>query len=182
MSRVPYLSREDLSEGKGAIYDRIASQRGHVARPFAALLNSPELAGKVAAVGEHLRYQSSLPAEVREIATLATARELGSQYEWTHHVPLAKDAGVRDEVIDAIRDETPPRKLLPKEAVFIQLAQELLRDRRARDTTYSAVEHLLGRQGTVELVVTIGYYALLAYAMAALEVELEPEVTPLLPQ
>ncbi len=182
MSRVPYVSREDLSESGSAIYDQIASQRGHVARPFAALLNSPELAGRVAAVGEHLRYRSSLPAEVREIATLATARELGSQYEWTHHVPLARDAGVRDEVINAIHDETPLRKLLPKEGVFVQFAQELLSERKVRDTTYSAVEHLLGRQGTVELVATIGYYALLAYTMAALEVELEPEVTPLLPQ
>ena len=45
-----------------------------------------------------------------------------------------------------------------------------------------AVEHLLGAQGTVELAVLVGYYALLAYVMAALEVELEPEMPPLLPQ
>ena len=183
MSRVPYLSREDLSEGKGAIYDRIASQRGHVARPFAALLNSPDLAGRVAAVGEQVRFHSpALPDEVREIATLTTARELDCQYEWSRHVPWAQAAGVRDEVVSAIRDGTSLRRLLPKEAVFVQFTQELLRDKKVRDTTYSAVEHLVGSQGTVDLVVIIAYYALLGYTMAALGVELEPEFPPLLPQ
>ena len=183
MSRVPYLSREELPEGKRAIADQIASRRGRVERPFQALLNSPELAGKVAAVGEHLRFHAStLPPQAREIATLATARELKSQYIWSRHVPLARDAGVREEVVKALRDGTPVRRLLPKEGVFAQFAQELLRDRKLRDATYGAVEHLLGRQGTVDLVVTVAYYALLAYVMHALEVELEPEFPPLLPQ
>ncbi len=183
MARVPHLSREDLPQDKREIYDQISRQRGHVARPFQALLNIPDLAEKVAGVGEQLRFgPSMLPPDVRETVMLATARELGSQYIWTYHVPQAREAGVREEVVNAIRDGTPVRRLLPKEGVFVQFAQELLRDRKVRDTTFSAVEHLLGRQGTVELVVTIGYYALLAYMMAALEVELEPETPPLLPQ
>lgn len=183
MSRVAYITREDLPEGKRTIHDQIASHRGDVARPFQALLNSPDLAGKVAAVGEHVRFQlSTLTDEIREIVTLTTARELDCQYEWSRHVPWAQAAGVRDEVVDAIRDGTPLRRLLPKEAVFVQFTQELLRDRKVRDTTYSAVEHLVGTQGTVDMVVVIAYYALLGYTMAALEVELEPEFPPLLPQ
>ena len=63
---------------------------------------------------------------------------------------------------------------MPKEAVFVQMAQELLREKKVRAATYSAVEHLLQRQGAVELVVTVAYYALLAYVMHALEIE--PEV------
>ena len=182
MSRVAYVTREELPEEKRPIYDQIASRRGDVARPFRALLNSPDLAGRVAAVGEQVRFHSpALPDEVREIATLTTARELDCQYEWSRHVPWALTAGVREEVVNAIRDGTSLRGLLPKEAVFVQFTQELLRDRKVRDTTYSAVEHLLGTQGTVDLVATIGYYAFLGYMMAALEVELEPEFPPLLP-
>lgn len=183
MARVPYITREDLPEEKHSIYDQIASHRGDVAHPFRALLNSPDLAGKVAAVGEHARFQlSTLTDEIREIVTLTTARELDCQYEWSRHAPWAQAAGVRDEVINTIRDGTSLRRLLPKEAVFVQFTQELLRDRKVRDTTYSAVEHLVGTQGVVDLVVVIGYYTLLGYMMAALEVELEPEFSPLLPQ
>ena len=183
MARVPYLSRDDLPPDKRNLYDRVASTRGHVARPFAALFNSPDVANSVAAVGEQLRSASSpVPPDVREIVTLTTARELGSQYVWTHHVRLAREAAVRDEVIDVIREGTPPRRLLPKEGVFVQLARELLGEKRVRDTTYSAIEHLMGPQGTIDLIVTIGYYALLCYGSSALGVELEEGVEPLLPE
>ena len=65
MARVPYLSREDLPEEKRAIYDQMVSERGRVTRPMQALLNSPDLAGKVAETGFHVRFHSStLPPEV----------------------------------------------------------------------------------------------------------------------
>ena len=91
------------------------------------------------------------------------------------------NAGVRKEVIEAIR-EGAPRRLLPKEGVFLQFTLELLEDKRVRDATYSAVEHLLGQQGAVDLVLTIGYYAMLCLAVNALEIELEDGVAPLLPE
>lgn len=181
MARVPYVAKEDLALNKRQLYDQIASHRGHVARPFGALLNSPDIAAKVAAMGEQLRYADSpVPPQVREIVTLTTARELSCQYIWTHHVASARESGVRDEVVEVIHDGAPTRRLLPKEGVFVQFTRELLKDRKVRDATFSAVEHLLGKQGTVDLVATIGYYALLCYAIAALGVELEEGVEPLL--
>jgi 4-carboxymuconolactone decarboxylase len=181
MARVPYKSREDLPTEKRELYDQIASQRGHVARPFAALLNSPGVAASVAAMGEQLRYTSpTLPPEVREIATLTTSRQLECQYVFTHHVASARENGVRDEVIQVIQEGTPPRRLLPKEGVFVQFTRELLDEHHVRDATYAAVEHLLGTQGTTDLVAMIGYYALMCYATIALGVELEEGVTPLL--
>lgn len=183
MARVPYLSKGELPPSKRHLYDQIARQRGRMPRPFAALLNSPEVASRVAAIGEYLRYETTaLPPEVREIATLTTAQQLGCQYVWTRHVPLARAAGVREEVINAIRDGQPPRRLLRKEAVFVQYTRELLGDRRVRSATFSAAEQLLGCEGIIDLVVTIGFYALQCYTVAALEVELEEGVEPLLPE
>ncbi len=174
MPRMPYLSREDLPLDKRPIYDQIASRRGHIPLPLAVLLHSPEAASRVATVGEYLRYESSsLPPEVREIATLATAHQLACKYVWGQHVRLAREAGVRAEAIKLIEEGAPPRRLLPKEGVFVQYTRELLGDKRVTDATHTAVEHLLGRQGTIDLVVTIGYYALLCYVSAALEVEPE---------
>ena len=182
MPRVPFLTREILPTDKQELYDQIAAHRGHVARPFAALLNSPEAAYRAAMLGEQIRYVSStISPEVREIVTLTTARVLKCQYIWTHHCDSAKEAGVREEVIEAIKEGGPPRRLLPKESVFIQFTRELLEDRRVRDATYSAVEHLLGQQGAVDLIVTIGYYAMLCFAVNALEIDLEEGMIPLLP-
>ena len=182
MTRVPYLTRDDLPSDKRELFDQVAAHRGHVARPFAALLNSPDVASRVAMIGEQLRYVSpNISPEIREIVTLTTARVLNCQYVWTHHCESARNAGVREEVVEAIREGDPPRRLLPKEGVFVQFTQELLEDKRVRDATYSAVEHLLGQQGAVELIVTIGYYSMLCLAINALEIELEDGVEPLLP-
>ncbi len=183
MARVPYLSRDDLAPDKRDLNDEIAGPRGHVARPFEAMLISPDVAASVAVVGEQLRYVSaSISAEVREIVTLTTARRLRCQYLWTHHWASAAEAGVREEVRAAIRDESPTNRLQPREGVFVQFARELLGDARIRDTTYSAVEHLLGQAGAADLVLTIGYYALLCHAINGLGVELEEGVAPLLPE
>ncbi|MBI4340563.1 MAG: carboxymuconolactone decarboxylase family protein [Chloroflexi bacterium] len=182
MPRIPLLTREQLPGDKQPLYDQIAGPRGHVAPPFAALLNSPDVAARVAALGEQLRYSgASIPAEVREIVTLAVARHLRCQYIFTHHVASAKQAGVRDEVVQAIQDIAPPRKLLPKEGVFVQFTQELLEEKRVRDATFAAVEHLLGPRGAVDLIVTIGYYGLQCYLVNALGIELEKDVPPLMP-
>ena len=150
--------------------------------PFAALLNSPDAASRVAMLGDQLRYVSpTISPDVREIITLTTARVLKCQYVWTHHCDSAKEAGVRDEVVEAIREGGPPRRLLQKESVFLQFTRELLEDMRVRDATYGAVEHLLGQQGIVDLIVTIGYYAMLCLAVNALEIDLEEGIAPLLP-
>jgi len=100
---------------------------------------------------------------------------------WTHHVGSAKQSGITEEVIEVIRDEPTPRKLLPKQAVFVQFTRELIERKKVRDSTYSAVDHLLGQVGTVDLIVTIGYYSMLCIAINALEIELEEDVSPLSP-
>ena len=103
MARLPYVEREDLSEDKRHIYDRIAETRrgdkavSEIPRVFKLVLNSPDAARAVAALGEYVRFGSALDPVVREIAILSTARELRSQYEWTHHEPIARRVGVRDQ-------------------------------------------------------------------------------------
>ena len=182
MARVPLLTREDLQADKKEFFDQIAALRGHVARPFSALLNSPDIAASIARVGDLLRYTSpTIPEEIREITTLTTAIAFNCQYLWTHHVGSAEQAGISEEVIRIIRDEPTPRKLLPKQAVFVQFTRELIERKKVRDSTYSAVDHLLGQTGTVDLIITIGYYSMLCIAINALEVELEEDVSPLLP-
>jgi 4-carboxymuconolactone decarboxylase len=183
MTRVPLLSKADLPPEKQIFYEEISSHRGHVARPFEALLNSPEVASKVAMLGEQLRYAGpTIAPEVREITTLAIAKICNCQYVWTHHVESAKETGVRNEVIEAIRQGGPPRRLLPKESVYIQFTRELVEGKKIRDTTYSAVEHLLGQQATIDLVIIIGYYLMLCLSINALEVSLEDGIVPDLEQ
>ncbi|MBI4199589.1 MAG: carboxymuconolactone decarboxylase family protein [Chloroflexi bacterium] len=184
MARLPYVTRDSLPPEEQELYDRMASPNERLINIFAVLMHSPKLARRIASMVTYLLFRCSetLSPQAREIVILTTARELECQYEWTHHIPWAKKVGLRDEVVEAIRDGLPVRRLLPKEGVFVQFARELVKERRVQDATFNAVLHLLGPQGTMELTVTVGYYAMLAHVMPALQVDLEQGLTPLLPE
>ena len=115
-------------------------------------------------LGEYLRIHSSLSPVIRETAVLAVARELGSAYEWAHHEPIARRVGVRDEVIESIKSGRAPMGIPAKEGVFVQAAKELARGGMS-ERTFQAILHLLGVRETVDLVVLIGYYSMLAGAL-----------------
>ena len=147
---------------------------------FGLFLNSPDFAGKVADVGAHARNSARVPPDAREIAILAAMREIGCQYEFTHHVPMAQEAGVRSVVIEGIKARTT-KGMLPKESVFVDYARQVV-NHRVNGPTFQAIEHLLGREGAVDLTMVIGYYIMIGDIAQALGVELEQGVAPLMPE
>ena len=181
MARVPYRSRDDLSSAEQPFYDAISKARGgRMPNVFSAFLNAAEMAGLVGEVGAYARFRSRIPGDARETAILATAREMGCQYEFTHHVLMARQEGVREEVIDAIGKRTT-KGMLPKESVWVDYAHQVLR-KRVNDATFQAVEHLVGREVAVETTMLVGYYGMIGHVMLALGVELEDGVEPLMPE
>ena len=182
MARVRYVSREDLPADKQGVYDRIAETRGAVPRLFQAMLNSPDAAARVGELGAYLRYSSPLDPAIREITILSTAREMGVDYEWAHHLPVAREVGVSEAVIDAIRSGRAPMGIPAKEGVFAQAAKELVREGALSERTFQAVEHLLGPAQTVDLIVLVGYYGMVGRVLKSLEVELEEGVESDLPK
>ena len=173
MTKVPLISRGELSSDNQAVYDQIIATRGSMLNVFGVLLNNPGAAEAAARLGEYLRYKSTLDPIVREILILSTAKELSVEYEWAHHEPEARKVGVRDETIEAIRSGRAPMGIPPKEGVFAQAARELVRDSRLTDRTYQAIEHLIGPVQLIDLIVLVGYYSLLAKVLKTLDVELD---------
>ena len=186
MARVPYVLREDLPAEKQSVYDHIEATRGGIdgkgiPNSFRLLLNSPDAAEAVGTLGEHIRLGSTLHPAFRETAILGVARALDSQYVWAHHEPIARSVGVRPQVIESIRSGRAPMGLPPKEGVFAQAGKEYVRNGSLSERTFQAVEHLLGPQGAVELVVVIGYYAMLNAVLGSLGIELDEHLEASLP-
>jgi 4-carboxymuconolactone decarboxylase len=151
-------------------------------RTYRLLLHSPALGEHVARLGEYFRFESSLDPLLRETAILSTAREIHSQYEWTHHVYIARQVGVRPEVIEAIRTGRAPLGLPPAEGVCAQVAQDMVHHRTVGEQTFQATLHLLGPAPTVDLIALVGFYIMLGSVFNALGLELEEALEPLLPE
>lgn len=179
MARIPTITREALPAHQQPIYDAIAQSRGRVVGPFAVLLNSPETAGRVATLGHYLRFESTLKPMIHELAILTVTREFDCQYAWTAHEPLARQAGVRDEAIAALRDRKAPAGLTEEEAAIVRYGQELVRKHQVSEGTFQAALSRLGNQGITELTATMGYYTLLGFALNAFDIQPEKPLLPL---
>ena len=178
MPRLPEVSRDDLSPENQKIYDGIAASRGNVRGPFAALMHSPDVAGRAAHVGAYVRFETSLSKLVLELATLTVARHWDAQYEWAAHENQAREAGVREEAIAAIRDHQSPTGLTDEEAISVKFAQELLRDHKVSDATFNVAKDALGLQGVTDLTITVGYYSMISCVLNCMEMLPEKSTLP----
>jgi len=170
MARVRSLEREDLPAEHRHIYDDIAGSRGRVQPNFKVLLNNPLATARMAALGGYVRFEASLPPRVKMLAVLATAREFNGDYVWTANLPQARNAGVDEATIQAMRERRVPQGLAPEDALIVQFTQELLRQHRITDATFQAVQQKLGDAGVIDLLILIGYYGSLSHALSALEI------------
>ena len=172
MPRLPeVLDRNALPEDKRHIHDYLAETRGAVRLPFSAVLNNPELTYRVAHLGSFIRFDSTLPDKVRELAILATAREVDARFEWAGHARIAKEAGITDAQIDAIANRTAPADFSEDDALPVNVAHELRRKNELSEATFKAVQSKYGDAGFIELITTVGYYSLMGCLLNGLQIE-----------
>jgi 4-carboxymuconolactone decarboxylase len=177
MPRVPFAKRGNLTPAGQQIWDEIESSRGGVARNYAALLNNPEAAGKMATLGGYVRFETPLDSRVKALVILTAAREANGHYVWTVNQRSARDAGLTSEIISAIREFRAPVGLDPGDAEAVQFVLELLRQHRVSGATFEALRSRLGDGGIIDVLVVAGYYHTLAHCLQALEVELPEGMT-----
>ena len=179
MSRLPAFEPDKLSADQRRVYDAIASgPRGGVRGPFLALIHVPELADRIQHLGEYLRYKTSFPPRLSELAILATARHYTCQYEWQAHEPHAVKGGLAQETIDAIKEGRRPAHMQADETAVYDFTGELVRDGKVSDASYQRVTVAFGTRGAVELAALIGYYIMIAMTLLAHDVGLPPGSAP----
>jgi 4-carboxymuconolactone decarboxylase len=181
MARLPNLDKDQLKPEDLKFYDVIADSRGGVRGPYGVLLHSPDLAARVAHTGSYVRYNLDLPEALRE-TIIATAREIKSQYEFSAHARLARQAGVSEDTIQAIARGTAPQGLSGDEERLVRYVQELLRNHKISDATFNAVRDRFGMQKTLEITALVGHYLLVGQVLAAFEVELPAGAKPEIPE
>jgi 4-carboxymuconolactone decarboxylase len=172
MTRLPEItSRDELPEESREIFDYIEKTRGGVHLPYSVFLHLPELAYRKLHVGSYVRFETTLPRNVSELAICTAAREFDCRFEWAAHVPQAKNAGVSDNVIAAIESKGDVAGLNDKAAMVIKYVRQVLQDHRVDDATWSAVNAAFGKEGALELTMTAGYSGMLASFLNVLQIE-----------
>jgi 4-carboxymuconolactone decarboxylase len=188
MARIPFVTRDDVEESERAAYDAFVAMRAERPNkgptgPFALLGHMPGLAHRLESYRLAIRDESSLSKSLQELVMITVAREMDCDYIWYAHAAAARSAGVNPQVIDAIRDRDTPDGLSAQEQIAFDFARDLLRTRRVDDALFAEAQRQFGRRGVLALVHLVGCYAMLAFAMNALELEAPGDATePPLPR
>jgi 4-carboxymuconolactone decarboxylase len=164
------------------VHDKVVSgRRGKIVGPLRAALHSPELADRWQALGEFLRYDTSLTPRQSELAILVTGRACQSPFEWYAHRQEGLKAGLPQAVIDDLLAQRLPAGLPDDEQLVVRVAQELNRFRSIADATYAEALERFGERTLVELTALVGYYTMVAMTLNAHEVPLPEGEAPAFP-
>ena len=176
------LTAEQLTPEQQRALDGLRTTPRQLSRglgPFNALLRSPELLNRVQRVGAYIRFQSSIPQRLNELAILITARHWTAQYEWYAHRELAMQAGLALDIIAALAEDKRPERMSDDETVLYEFCTELLKTGQVSDTHFDAVRDRFGESGVVDLVGALGYYSLIALVLNVDRCPVPPGQPPL---
>src|SRR5690349_8321781 len=113
---------------------------------------------------------------VRTFISVVGSRALDSPYEWSAWVNWSLEAGVPQETVDDVREGRAPRHLTAEDRLVADFCTQLISGgHRVSDATFQAALDHFGIQELVELVMTVGYFALIALPLNAFEIEMSAE-------
>jgi 4-carboxymuconolactone decarboxylase len=160
--------------------DISAGTRGsYIGGPFEVWLRSPIMADRAQKLGEFLRYKTSLPARLTELAILVTARIWTAQFEWQTHEGFALNSGLSKAVVNDLRLGLNPNFELADEALVYTFCLELYNTKTISGPTYASAMSMFGERGLVELVGLLGYYAMISMTLNVFDVETPGDRRPL---
>ncbi|HWX95985.1 MAG TPA: carboxymuconolactone decarboxylase family protein [Solirubrobacteraceae bacterium] len=154
MAYLPYADTESAPSSIREVLDRnpvsVLRMLAHAESVFDAWL---EYTGALLGVME-------LDPVMRELAILQLTRLRDSEYQWVHHVALARAVGVSGEQISAIKDgrEDDP-SLSEAHRELLAFTRELVLEGAASEESVAAVAGRLGPRQVVELLLVIGQWS-----------------------
>jgi 4-carboxymuconolactone decarboxylase len=174
ITRFAPLTADELTQVQKAWADMIAAPPRNakfVNPPYRAYIRNPDLAPRLSALSDYLRWNTSLPPRLSELAILITARQWTAQYEWFAHYPLALKGGLDPKVAGDIAAGKRPDNMRDDETALYDLATALYRDRKVSDPIYKAALEKFGERGIMDIIGIIGYYDLVSMTLITMQAE-----------
>ena len=161
--RFPQLALEQLDEQQRPVGEKIVkiSSVG-LGGPYNPMLRSPVYAQRMYDLLDYLRWHTSVPTKLNEMAILIVGRQWRSQVEWFAHAPLAIKAGLSPEIAKAVAEGRRPAGMSDDEATIYEFCIELQHNQSVSDATYAVALAKFGEQGIIDMVGVNGFYTYLA--------------------
>lgn len=164
-----------MADGREPVAD------GHLGGPFDGWALNPKIGRRIWSLGGAIRHRPSIDRRYIELAILVTGQLWQAQFEWYAHETMARDAGLPEGVIQAIKTGDEPSFDDPGDETAWRLCTALHRDKRVDDDTYAAAVAVHGEEGVADLIHALGFYVLVCMTLNTFEVALPDGATPPFP-
>jgi 4-carboxymuconolactone decarboxylase len=168
--RFSQLTMDQLTDQQKPLAEQImkVSSVG-IGGPYNPLLRSPVLGQRMFDLLHYLRWETSVPLKLNELAILIIGRQWRSQVEWLAHAPLAVKAGLSPDIVAELKANKRPSNMPPQESVVYDFVTELTTQHAVSDETFNRAKELLGDQQVVDLTAVAGSYVAVAMLLAMSE-------------
>lgn len=137
-------------------------------KALSTLMHHPDLAKAYLTFNIHVLFRSTLPGRLRELAVLRVAARRACAYESAHHVPMAAAEGLTPAEIEAAgRGEA----VHESDVLVLRAVDELETGSSISPDTWTALGAHLDERQRMDLIFTVGAYAVLAMAFNTFGVE-----------
>jgi 4-carboxymuconolactone decarboxylase len=173
MARISPVTRDAVQPNELAAYDAFSASRGSEPKigPYSIIAHMPEVAQRLEALRTYLRKEASVSQKLQELVMITVAREMNCGFIWYAHAAPARQAGLRNDIVDNIRDKRTLTGLAPDEETAVKFTRELLQHRKIDKATFDAATAQFGQRGVMTLTNLIACYAVLAYNMNTYELD-----------
>ncbi len=169
MQRVPSAQFEPV------LQKRLEELWGKPVNLYRALGNHPALTAAWTEFANAIRHDSKTPRALRELMILRTAQVAHSEYEWAHHLRMARKAEVSEAKIAALAGWRTAKEFDAKERAALALTEAVMACN-VTDAVHAEVKRHFSDAEFVELSLTAGFYAMVSRMLDAMRVELDPDV------
>jgi alkylhydroperoxidase family enzyme len=171
--RVPPLSLDAMTTEQRALV-KPQMRDGNMPNLDATLVTHVKLYEPRQRFETYVERDSHLPPKTRELLILRTAWLNNAAYEWSHHVPAAKEAGLTDEDVARIATGAKGKGWSEEQGALLDAADELRREAFISDATWKTLNKYYDVQRVLEIIYTVGECAMTDDAINSVGIQLEP--------
>jgi len=173
MARVELLDVGQMQPDLQNVFRKMEGNGYDVLNIYKALAHAPDLCLAFMRLGNKVLFKSRIDPKLRELAILRVSRLTKARYEREQHESIARDLGMDELQIDAVKKWQGSRHFDKHEQTVLQYTDELTGQVRAKNSTYKKLQAFLSEREIVELTVTVGFYNMVSRVLEALEVDLD---------
>ena len=168
MPRIPYF---DVEQAAGKHAEFLEKLKPHL-NIYRMLANSEAGLKGFVRMGNALLFRCALDPGLRELAIVRVGRLSRAAYEVFQHERIAREAGVDDAKIAALREATIESAVFDdNDKAVLRFTDDVVRNVKASDKNLKAVQAFLTPGAVVELTLTIGYYMMVCRLLETTGVE-----------